>query len=154
MKDRCIQAVSDAIGRSITQAEAKGIEDRILKSMRFAAMNDPEAFRKMSADERLKKGASLAAKELVAEAELKKRRILLTIQAHDRLENFIGDMKAKGMACSRKWLKAQPVSRASTTATTVNTRLDNISGSQSKTPVVAIPSFPSDIQTGMKTSMQ
>lgn len=97
MKDRCIIAVSQAIGRDITKQEAQGIEDRIVKNMRFEASKDPEAFRKMSADERLKKGASLAAQELVQEAELKKRRIALTIQAHDRVENFLSEAKAKGM---------------------------------------------------------
>lgn len=97
MKDRCIQAVSDAIGRSITQAEAKGIEDRILKNMRFAAMNDPVAFRSMSADERLKAASQLAAQELISEALLKKRRIGLTIQAHDRVEGFLNEAKAAGL---------------------------------------------------------
>ena len=97
MKDRCIQAVSDAIGRSITQAEAQGIEQRILKNMRFAASRDPAAFRALTADQRLKEGAQLAAQELLAEALLKKRRIGLTIQAHDRVENFINESKAAGL---------------------------------------------------------
>lgn len=97
MKDKCIAAVAKAIGRDITQQEAQGIEDRIVKNMRFEAAKDPEAFRKMSADQRLQKGASLAAKELVQEAELKKRRIALTIQAHDRIENFLSEAKTKGM---------------------------------------------------------
>lgn len=98
MRDKCIQAVANAIGRDITKQEAQGIEDRILKNMRFEAARDPAAFRALSADERLKAGATAAAKELVAEAELKKRRIVLTIQAHDRIENFINDAKAAGMS--------------------------------------------------------
>ena len=98
MKDRCIKAVSDAIGRGITQAEAKGIEDRIVKNMRFAAAKDPNAFRALSADERLKAAATMAATELVQEADLKKRRVILTIQAHDRLEGFITEAKSAGMA--------------------------------------------------------
>jgi hypothetical protein len=97
MKDKCVAAVAKAIGRDITKQEVQGIEDRIVKNMRFEASKDPEAFRKMSADERLQKGAQLAAKELVQEAELKKRRIALTIQAHDRVENFLSEAKAKGM---------------------------------------------------------
>lgn len=97
MKDRCISAVSQAIGRDITQQEAQGIEDRIVKNMRFAAAADPAAFRAMSADDRLKAGAQLAAQELVQEAELKKRRITLAIQAHDRLDNFINEAKAAGL---------------------------------------------------------
>jgi hypothetical protein len=97
MKDRCIKAVSTAIGRDITQAEAKGIEDRIVKNMRFAAAKDPSAFRSMNPDERLKAAAALAATELVQEADLKKRRVVLTIQAHDRLESFINEAKGAGL---------------------------------------------------------
>ena len=98
MKSKCIAAVSRAVGRDITKQEAQGIEDRIVKNMRFEASKDPEAFRKMSADQRLQKGAQLAAKELVQEAELKKRRVMLTIQAHDRIENFLSEARSKGMA--------------------------------------------------------
>jgi hypothetical protein len=98
MKARCVQAVSQAIGRQISQEEAKGIEQRILKNMRFMAAQDPVAFRAMTADQRLQQAAQLAAQELVQEAELKKRRVMLTIQAHDRLENFINDAVTKGMS--------------------------------------------------------
>lgn len=97
MKDRCIAAVSQAIGREITKQEAQGIEDRIVKGMRFAAAGDPAAFRALSADERLKQGAVMAAKELVQEAEKKKQRVMLTIQAHDRIENFISGAVQTGM---------------------------------------------------------
>lgn len=97
MKDKCIAAVGQAIGRDITKQEAQGIEDRLLKAMRFEASKDPEAFRKLSADERLKLGAQLAAKDLVQEAELKKRRVVLTIQAHDRIQNFLSEAAASGM---------------------------------------------------------
>lgn len=97
MKERCIAAVAQAIGRDITQQEAQGLEDRILKNMRFEASKDPDAFRKLSPDERLKLGASMAAEELVQEAELKKRRIALTIQAHDRIETFLNEAKATGL---------------------------------------------------------
>ncbi len=97
MKDRCIQAVSNAIGRAITQDEARGIEERILKSMRFAAAKDPEGFRNLSSEDRLKAAAVLAGREVMQEAELKKRRIALTIQAHDRLENFINEAKQTGL---------------------------------------------------------
>lgn len=97
MRERCIQAVSDAIGRAITQQEAQGIEDRLLKNMRFAAAKDPAAFRALTADQRLKAAAGLASQELMQEAELKKRRIALTIQAHDRLSTFLNDAKTAGL---------------------------------------------------------
>lgn len=97
MKERCIQAVSNAIGRNITQQEAQGIEERIVKNMRFAAAKDPDGFRKLSADDRLKAAAVMAGQELVQDAELKKRRITLALQAHDRLENFISEAKQAGL---------------------------------------------------------
>lgn len=97
MRDRCINAVSQAIGRSITQAEAQNIEARILKNMRFAAAKDPQAFQQLSGDQRLQQAAQLAGQEIVHEATLKKVRVGLTIKARDRLDTYIGDMKAAGM---------------------------------------------------------
>lgn len=97
MKDRCIIAVSEAVGRKITKAEADTIEARILRSLRRAAAADPSAFRNMAAEERLKVAAKVAAGELKAEAELKKKRIVLAIQAHDRIMGYVDAMKAKGM---------------------------------------------------------
>lgn len=97
MKDKCIAAVAQAIGRDITKQEAQGLEDRILKNMRFEASKDPAAFRALSAEERLKLGANLAADELVKEADLKKRRIVMTIQAHDRIEGFLNEARSAGM---------------------------------------------------------
>lgn len=97
MKEKCIAAVAQAIGRDITKQEAQGLEDRILKNMRFEASKDPAAFRALSAEERLKLGANLAAEELVKEADLKKRRIVMTIQAHDRIEGFLNEARAAGM---------------------------------------------------------
>jgi hypothetical protein len=84
MRAECIEAVSRAIGRSINQAEAKGIEDRMRDSMRNIARQDPAAWRSMSAAERLEAGAKESAQQLVAEAAKKKARIGLQVMAHDR----------------------------------------------------------------------
>ena len=97
MKDKCIAAVAQAIGRDITKQEAQGLEDRLLKNMRFEASKDPAAFRNLSAEERLQLGAKLAAEELIKEADLKKRRIVMTIQAHDRIEGFLSEANAAGV---------------------------------------------------------
>ncbi len=97
MRERCIKAVAEAIGRPITQAEANGIEERIVKNMRFAASRDPQAFRDLTSDERLQAAAELAAKELVDESVLKKRRISLALQAYDRLTNTIAELKQAGL---------------------------------------------------------
>lgn len=98
MKARCIQAVSAAIGRQLTKAEADGVEQYLLRSMRLMAAKDPNAFRAMTPDQRLQGAAQMAAQDLVQEADLKKRRVLLTIQAHDRLENHINAAKAAGLS--------------------------------------------------------
>jgi len=97
MRDRCIQAVSQAVGRNITQAEANGIEQRIMRAMRIEASRDPAAFRAMSADQRLQAAAQLAAKDIINEAILKKRRVDLAIRAHDRIETWITDARQAGI---------------------------------------------------------
>ena len=80
MKQKCIEAVSTAIGRQITQQEANGIESKLIKAMRFLAGKDQAAFASMSADQRLKEAAKLAAEEVVKEADLKYRRVQLSIE--------------------------------------------------------------------------
>lgn len=97
MKDRCIEAVSLAIGRDITKAEAEGIEARIKRTLRFVAGRDPEGFRELSPDDRLKAAAQLAGQEIVQDAQLKRRRIALSIQAHDRVQNFLAEAKKTGL---------------------------------------------------------
>jgi hypothetical protein len=97
MRDKCIAAVEQAIGRPITVAEANGIEQRIVKSMRFIAGKDPAAFSRMTAADRLKAAAQFAAQDLVAEAALKLKRVQLAIETHDRLQGFIDDQVNAGM---------------------------------------------------------
>ncbi|NWA03716.1 hypothetical protein [Pseudomonas gingeri] len=88
MRPECIKAVTQAIGRSLTQPEIKGIEDRVRRNMRQLAQTDPTWQSKSSAD-RLNEAAAKSAKDLVAEADLKKKRIALTILAHDRVDSYM-----------------------------------------------------------------
>ncbi|MBF8733109.1 hypothetical protein IRZ59_22010 [Pseudomonas guariconensis] len=88
MKQQCIQAVQQAIGRTLNQPEIKNIEDRIKRNMRQLARTDPAWQSKTSAD-RLTEAAGAAAKELQAEAGKKKQRVALTILAHDRVQNIM-----------------------------------------------------------------
>lgn len=88
MRPECIQAVTQAIGRSLTQAEIQGIENRVRRNMKQLAQTDPNWQSKTSAD-RLNEAAAKSAKDLVEEANLKKRRVALTIQAHDRIDSFM-----------------------------------------------------------------
>lgn len=87
MRQECILAVAQAIGRSITQQEAKDIEARITDAMRRVARDDPSAWQAMSRDERLNAAAELAGKDLIGEAAKAKQRVALTILAHDRMMN-------------------------------------------------------------------
>ncbi|MCE4056292.1 hypothetical protein [Pseudomonas sp. Au-Pse12] len=88
MKQQCIQAVQQAIGRALNQPEIKDIEGRIRRNMRQLAQSDPAWQTKTTAD-RLTEAANSAAKELKAEAAKKKQRVALTILAHDRVQNIM-----------------------------------------------------------------
>lgn len=88
MRPECIQAVTQAIGRSLTQPEIKGIEDRVRRNMRQLAQTDATWQSKTSAD-RLSEAAAKSAQDLVAEANLKKKRVALTILAHDRIDSYM-----------------------------------------------------------------
>lgn len=105
MRSECIQAVTQAIGRSLNQSELKDIENRLRRSMRAIAAEDPQAFRGLSVQERLQQGAARAAQELVHEAEKKKARTALTIMAHDRIGNYIAEQRSTGNMTGLEALK-------------------------------------------------
>lgn len=85
MRNECIQAVGQAIGRSITQKEAENIEARIIEAMKSIARKDPAAWQQLSRADRLQAAAMEAGKAIVAEAGKRKQRVALTILAHDRM---------------------------------------------------------------------
>lgn len=87
MRNECIQAVAQAIGRSIIQVEAQGIEARILDQMKQLARKDPAAWQQMSREARLRAAAAEAGKSTLATASKQKQRVALTIIAHDRVMN-------------------------------------------------------------------
>lgn len=87
MRPECIEAVAQALGRSITQKEAQDIEARINRAMRERARLDPAAWRQMSRDERMRAAAQDIGQELQGEAAKAKQRVAQTILAHDRTMN-------------------------------------------------------------------
>ncbi|MCY1201814.1 hypothetical protein D9M72_132850 [compost metagenome] len=89
MRAECIEAVSRALGRAITQAEARDIEGRIISAMKKIAASDIDAWRRMSTGDRLQAGAERAAQEVQAETALKRRRIALTALRHDAVRNYL-----------------------------------------------------------------
>lgn len=96
MKAACITAVSQAIGRPITQAESKDIENRIRSAMTSIARQDATRWRTLSNGQRLDEAAKLAAQQIVAEANTKKARLGLTIQQHDFVSNYADAQKQSG----------------------------------------------------------
>jgi len=88
MRPECIQAVTQAIGRTLNQQEIKGIENRVRQNMKQLAQTDPQWQSKSAAD-RLTEAARKSAQDLVAEADLKKKRVALTILAHDRVQSYM-----------------------------------------------------------------
>lgn len=95
MRAECVDAVQAAIGRTITLAESRNIEQRIRDSMQLIAREDIEAWQAMPERDRLYKAAERAAQELVAEAQKKKQRLALTVLAHDRIDSFVAENVAK-----------------------------------------------------------
>jgi predicted Fe-S protein YdhL (DUF1289 family) len=94
MRDDCIQAVSQALGRPLTQAQAADIEKRIATHIRLlGASNRTPAERAawlgMSREQRLSLAARNAAREIAAEAAKKQQRIALTVLAHDRTQRYL-----------------------------------------------------------------
>lgn len=101
MRANCKQAVQSAIGRDITVAEARNIEQRVRDGMLSIAREDPARWQTLSDSDRLLEGARKAADELVAEANKKKQRLALTILSHDRIEQYTNAQVAAGVDADR-----------------------------------------------------
>ncbi|KNE28169.1 hypothetical protein [Achromobacter spanius] len=90
MRQECIEAVSRALGgRSLTQAEVTNIENRIAMAMRKMAAEDITAWRGMSEADRMVTAADRAARDIAADAALKRRRVALTALRHDAIKNYL-----------------------------------------------------------------
>jgi hypothetical protein len=92
MRPQCIAAVSAAIGRELTRAEADGIEARVRAALRMLAVQDPVAFSAKSASTRLDEAAALAAQQIKQEAVDAKRQTLRQVEAHDRIATTLRAM--------------------------------------------------------------
>ncbi|WNK26142.1 hypothetical protein [Providencia hangzhouensis] len=93
MRTACIEAIQNASKRQLTAREVQNIEDRIISSMRNLARNDPASWRLLSESERLQRAGQMAASELQREADLKQRRVALTIAARQRLDEHINNFQ-------------------------------------------------------------
>ncbi len=101
MKPQCITAVNEAVGRELTGAELKGIEERISRHLRHNAAKDPQGTLAMSAEQRFAEAAASAHDEFMAEQAKKAQRVALQVLANSRIEQhlaqFAGD-KLDGLA--------------------------------------------------------
>ncbi|ECW1215156.1 hypothetical protein F3S23_14685 [Salmonella enterica] len=89
MRQECINQVKQAAGRELTQAEIKGIEDRISAAHKRLAQNNPNWLAK-TREERFTAAAKVAAEQLEHEAQLKKFRVAKTILARKQVDDFVG----------------------------------------------------------------
>ncbi len=101
MNPKCVEAVQAAIGRPITVAESRNIEQRVRDAMLSIAREDAARWQSLSQADRLSEGATRAADELVAEAQKKKQRLAATIVAHDRIESYTRAQVAAGNDADR-----------------------------------------------------
>lgn len=93
MKPACIDAVNQAVGRPMSAAELKGIEDRIGKALR-SVKDGPDGLR-LTGEQRFFEAARRARESFMAEQELKTRREALAVLKHAQIEQtlngFAGD---------------------------------------------------------------
>ncbi len=97
MKAECIDAVTQAIGRSLNANELKNIEDRVRSAMPAARVELQKAGQAVTPRSMMEMAAEIASKGLEADAAKVKQRIANTIAAHDRVQNYLATAKARGI---------------------------------------------------------
>lgn len=94
MRPQCRQAVNQAAGRTLSDAEIKKIEDRLSSTMRNMARQDPAGWRAKSADQRVIEASQQAMADIKSEADLKVQRAQMQIIKTAATDNRIGDLMA------------------------------------------------------------
>lgn len=95
MKPQCRNAVNQAAGRVLTDAQIKNIDDRIAGTMRTLARADPAAWRAKSADQRVIEAAKTAMADIQGEAALKVQRAQMQIIKTAAMGQRVGDLMAE-----------------------------------------------------------
>jgi hypothetical protein len=98
MRVECIQAVAKALGRPLKAGEADSIEGLIRKAMRTLKDADPQAFIAKSRADRFTEAGQIAAEDILAEAQLKQRRVALQAAAVQRVAHVIAEGRAAGLS--------------------------------------------------------
>ncbi len=97
MKKSCIDAVNQAAGRILSDAEIRGIDSRIEQTMTSLAKKDLDAWRAMPMNQRVLTAAMEAQKAIQAEASRKLANVQRQVLATARVTDEIADLKARGM---------------------------------------------------------
>ncbi|WP_342052001.1 MULTISPECIES: hypothetical protein [unclassified Cupriavidus] len=93
MNPKCVAAVEQAAGRTLTKSEIRKIEDRISATMRRMARTEPN-WKSMPRDARVLAAAQRAMTDIEAEAQLKVTRASLQVVKTAGMENRIADLMA------------------------------------------------------------
>ncbi len=102
MKPACIDAVTEAVGHPLTDAEIKGIEDRIGRELR-SIQDGPDGLR-LTGEQRFFEAARRAREGFLAEQELKARRDALAILKHAQIEQALAGFGGDKIAGLRRLL--------------------------------------------------
>lgn len=97
MRAECIQAVTQAIGRSLNANELKDIENRVRSAMPAARAELQKAGQAVTPRAMMEQAAEIASQGLQADAAKVKQRIANTIAAHDRVADYLAKAKARGI---------------------------------------------------------
>ena len=98
MKAKCRLAVERALGRPLSAAEERGIEDRITRAVKRMARAKPEETMRLGTEERLRQAAKIAAKDLLADAKRAQRNMKLQLEALGRVADYVDAQAARGMS--------------------------------------------------------
>jgi hypothetical protein len=102
MKQVCIDAVNQAAGRTFSDAEIRGIENRLSQEMRRIG-REPGALQ-MSREQRYFEAAKRASQSLMADHELKAKREALAVLKHAQIEEALAGFKGDPVAGLRRLL--------------------------------------------------
>lgn len=100
MRAECIDAVNkaaQAIGKKLTVADVKNIEDKIREARKQIAKQDVDAYRAMTNEQQIEKAGEYVAKQALHDAIKKRQRADLTIIKKAEREAVMGRMMADGI---------------------------------------------------------
>lgn len=92
MTPQCRQAVSQAAGRALTDAEVRKIDDRLSATMRQMARRDPAAWQAMPRDQRVLDASRQAMADIQQEAALKVTRASLQVVKTAAMDTRVTDL--------------------------------------------------------------